>query len=301
MDEFFLTGEARDVGYTNIRDFSHHEKARQFIAYLWEHYKQFADPHFREDAKNHFLERFWEMYLTVTLIEHGFNINRVGEEGPEFYIEQDGKKIWVEAIAPGPGEGPDRIPEPERGIAYHVPTEKILLRFTHALSEKRNKYIEARKKGIISPDDGYLLAINSRGIPHAPYGNTMPYFIQAYLPFGPYAVSIDPGTGNIVDSFYQHRAAVSKLNGANIPTTAFLDQEFSCISSVLHSSVDCVNRPEALGGDFCMLHNPNASLSVDQSLFSWCQQLSLVGDELITREPNQALNMDAAENAAPVS
>ncbi len=226
------------------------------------------------------------MYLTVTFIEQGFSIHRVGAEGPEFYIEQDGKRIWVEAIAPGPGVGPDRVPEPELGVAYHVPTEKILLRFTHALSEKRKKYIAARKKGIISPDDGYLLAINSRGIPHAPYGNTMPYFIQAYLPFGPYAISIDSGTGNIVESFYQHRETVSKLNGENIPTTAFLDREFSCISSVLHSSVDCVNRPATLGGDFSMLHNPNASLGVNQSLFGWCQQFSLVGDELITRESN---------------
>lgn len=286
MDEFFLTGEAKDIKYKNIRDVARLEEARQFIAYLWGRYKKFADPHFREDAKNHFLERFWEMYLAVTLIEHGFNINRVGEEGPEFYIEQDGKRIWVEAIAPGPGEGPDRVPEPECGVAYRVPTEKILLRFTHALSEKRNKYIEARKKGIISPDDGYLLAINSRGIPHTPSGNPNPYFIQAYFPVGPPVVSIDPSTGNIVDSFYQYRPAVQKLNGANIPTTAFLDQEFSCISSVLHSSVDCVNRPETLGGDFCMLHNPNASLGVDQSLFSWCEQLSLVGDKLITRKPN---------------
>lgn len=291
MDGFFFTGEARDIKYTNIRDVARFEEARQFIADLWGRYKKFADPHFREDAKNHFLERFWEMYLAVTLIEHGFNITRVGEEGPEFYIEQDGKRIWVEAIAPGPGEGPDRVPEPECGVAYRVPTEKILLRFTHALSEKRNKYIEGCNKGIISPDDGYLLAINSRGIPHARLGNSilenrMPYFIQACFPVGPPVVSIDPGTGNIVDSSYQYRPAVQKLNGANISTTAFLDKEFSCISSVLHSSVDCVNRPETLGGDFCMLHNPNASLGVDQSLFSWCQQLSLVGDELITRGPN---------------
>ena len=56
--------------------------------------------------------------------------------------------------------------------------------------------------------------------------------------------------------------------------------------SLHKGTVDCVNRPETLGGDFCMLHNPNASLGVDQSLFSWCEQLSLVGDKLITRKPN---------------
>lgn len=286
IDDFFLPGQGDDLGYINVRDLTHHEDARQFIYYLWKRYELFADPHFREDAKNHFLERFWEMYLAVTFIERGFRLQRVGHEGPEFYIEQASKRIWVEAVAPGPGVGPDRVLESKTGVAYHVPTEKILLRFTSALAEKRNKYEEALQKGIISPGDGYLLAINSRAIPHAPFGNTLPYFVQACLPFGPYAVSMDRNTGDIVESFYQHRDAVSKLSGANVSTTAFLDPEFSCISAVLHSAVDCVNRPQELGGDFCILHNPKSAQSVEKNIFSWSKQMELIGDELITSEPN---------------
>lgn len=191
MAEFFLDGESDDPGYVNVRDLPHYDNAREFIFHLWNIYKPFADPHFREDAKNHFLQRFWEMYLTVTLIKHGYEICRIGDEGPEFYIEHNNKRIWIEAIAPGPGEGADQVPEPELGVASEVPTEKILLRFTHALNEKRKKYIEALKKQIISSNDAYLLAVNCRAIPLAPYGNTMPYYIQAFLPFGSYAVSID--------------------------------------------------------------------------------------------------------------
>ena len=139
-----------------------------------------------------------------------------------------------------------------------MPTEKILLRFTNALDEKRNKYIKALQKKIIEPNDLYLLAINSRGIPHAPYGNTMPFFVQAFLPFGNLACDVDTKTGKIVETFYQYRENVVKTSGAAVSTTAFLNPEFSFVSAVLHSAVDCVNHPDILGDDFSILHNPTA-------------------------------------------
>jgi hypothetical protein len=284
IPDFFQNGEAKDKAYTNVRDLDvpQCQNARDFIFELWKIYEPFADKHFLSDAKNHFLQRFWEMYLTVTLIHHGYDIKRVSDEGPEFYISLKNKRIWVEAVAPGPGEGKDHVPEFEPGgEARSVPTEKILLRFTHALAEKRLKLIEAIEKGIITSGDSYLLAINCRGIPHAAYGNTMPYYIQALLPFGPLAVTFDTTTGNIVNSFYQYREVVSKLNGKDIPTTAFLDSKFIGISAVLNSAVDCVNHPDNLGEDFSMLHNPIADSCIDLSVFNWCKQYSLIDNELI--------------------
>ena len=179
-----------------------------------------------------------------------------------------------------------------------MPTEKILLRYTHALVEKTNRYKDALKKEIIRPDDAYILAVNCRAIPHAPYGNTMTYYIQAYLPFGPYAVSIDTNTGDIVESFYQYREAISKLNSANIPTTAFLDTEFGCVSAIINSAVDCVNRPNDLGGDFTLLHNPKASQRIDDSILDWCKQYSLSGNGLVTREPNMVPRPTPKSSAA---
>lgn len=83
---------------------------------------------------------------------------------------------------------------------------------------------------------------------------------------------------------------MTKLNGTNIPTNAFLDSEFGNVSAVLNSSVDCMNRPEDFGGDFSILHNPKANQKIDNSIFNWCKQYSLSGDELITNEPSQSLN-----------
>jgi type I restriction enzyme S subunit len=169
--DFFLAGKCMDLGYKNVRDLPHHEDVRLFIQALWESYAPLADAHFREDAKNHFLARFWEMYLAVALSKRGLTLVRSAGEGPEFYFENRGKRVWIEAVAPGPGVGADRVPEPECGVASAVPTEKILLRFTNALVEKREKYKAACSKGIVSVSDAYVLAINSRGIPHAPFGN----------------------------------------------------------------------------------------------------------------------------------
>ncbi len=89
------------------------------------------------------------MYLALTLSERGFKLKRVRDEGPEFYFEYNTRKVWVEAVARGPGEGKDRVPESRNGDT--VPTEKILLRFTNALAEKSNKYYQAQKKKGSSP------------------------------------------------------------------------------------------------------------------------------------------------------
>ena len=284
---FFIRGNGSDLGYLNVRDSAHHQDTRQFIDSLWERYKPLADTHFRTDAKNHFLERFWEMYVAVTLMERGLKLFRVGGEGPEFYFEISQRRVFVEAVAPGAGTGPDQVPGPQYGVVItKTPTEKIMLRFTNALVEKRKKYLKALRKNILSPDDSYLLAINSRGIHHGAGGNTMPYFVQAFLPFGLLAVALDPKTGSILDSFHQYRDTVPKESGENISTKAFLDPEFQFVSAVLHSRVDCVNCPNELGADFCILHNPSAAHGIDPLAFPWSKQLVLRDNELIEVKPN---------------
>lgn len=270
---FFLPGDCEDLGYRNIRDLPHHEQSRTFVESLWSQYHTYADRHFLEDAKAHFTERYWEMYLGVALLNHGLQLIRFGNEGPEFYFVHNHRKIWVEAVAPGPGTTSDRVPEIRYGDVSRVPTEKILLRFTNALDEKRRKYLTALSKGIIHQSDLYLLAMNSRRIPHAPFGNTMPFFVQALLPFGNLAVVIDTNTGEISDTFFQSRESVIKASGAPVSTKAFLDSQFGFVSAVLHSAVDCVNHPQLLGGDFSVLHNPLASHSLDRTMFHWCEQM----------------------------
>src|SRR5262249_41473611 len=96
------------------------------------------------------------------------------------------------------------------------------------------------EKGIIGEGDLYTLAIDCRRIPHAPFGNTLPYFIQAFLPFGPLTLTMDRKTGELGNPFYAYRETISKASGSKVRTDNFLNPTFSFVSAVLHSSVDCV-------------------------------------------------------------
>lgn len=136
---FFLNATECDPGYKNVRDGSNPilRDAKKYVESLWKAYKTYADNNFQSDAVNHFQERFWEMYLGVTFIKHGFTIERGGNTGPEFFISNMPRKIWIEAIAPSAGDGPDAVPERKIGIAGVSPVNEFILRLRHAIEEKR--------------------------------------------------------------------------------------------------------------------------------------------------------------------
>ena len=217
---------------------------------------------------------FWEMYLAVTLTERGLLLNRGGEAGPDFLCLLAEHRFWVEAVVPEVGHGPDGVPEHEVGVVYDVPVRQILLRLTNSVAQRKGQYAAALQKGLVAKDEAFVLAINSRLAADGRPGNTLPFFVQALLPFGNLTVVLDRDTRQTVDSFYERRESVSKSSGAAVNTAVFLDPEYAFISAVLHSMVDCVNRPKELGGDFQVLHNPMANRPLDPSIFSWCDQFT---------------------------
>ena len=294
-----MDGPCQDAAYLNTRDHPAGIDERRFVEGLWHRFRHLADTHFREDARNHFLQRFWEMYLAVTLLEQGFPLRRHGDEGPEFYADIEGRRIWFEAIAPGPGLGADQVPQLVPGQFTEVPTERILLRFTSSLTEKGRRYTTALAKNIVSANDCYVLAVNSRGIPHAPYAHSMPYFVQAFLAIGPLTVDFDVKTGDVVDSRHEYRPSVSKANAASVSTTAFLDQGAAFCSAVLHSGVDCANHPERLGGEFQVLHNPQANRPLGAGVFQWCEEFQVANGALRRSKPNSSLQRTGGSRCSP--
>jgi hypothetical protein len=276
---FFLAGDAADPGYGPARD-DPRGRTRKLCDALWRRYAPLADRHFREDARKNFLQRFWEMYLGVTLMDRGIPLQRHGDEGPEFFASLDGRRVWFEAIAPRPGEGPDRVGDIPSGEAQEIPTEKILLRLTNALDEKRKRYRAAVTKGIIGAQDAYVLALNTRGVPYAFLGDEVPYFVRAFLPFGPLTMDIDTRTLEATEPFSEYRAAIRKAKGTEIPTRWFLDGSANFCSAVLHSAVDYANFPDELGADFAVLHNPTAAVDLGSDLLCWCEQVYFDGSGL---------------------
>lgn len=283
---FFLPGDDCDPGYLNIQRVPFVRPAKRYVERLWRIYAPYADRHFREDARKHFLQRYWEMYLAVALMDAGFTPVKPADKGPEFFIEIDSRRVWVEAIAPSGGQGPDKVSELPLEEAFKVPMEQVLLRYTNALAEKHAKYRRDVEKGIVGTNDGYVLAINCREIPHARFGSVIPYVVQAFLPFGNATVTFDVRTGKIVDKYFERRESVSKLNAVKIPTTAFLDPAYAGISAIIHSAVDASNSPVVLGEDFFVLHNPIASYPIGLGTFSRWRQYVFEDDRIRTIEPS---------------
>jgi hypothetical protein len=228
------------------------------------------------------------MYLYLTMQERGMNPQKGQGQGPDFYLELEDRRFWVEAIAPEAGDGKDRVPDaygdlPGEVVVRNVPKREILLRYTNALAAKRDKWIDWINRGIVDPSDGYLVAINGRGCNDFLDG-VIPMFIEAFLPFGDLTLVINKTTMKTEGRYFKHSDTVHKHNKAPVSTAPLLDEDYAPVTAVLHSLVDCGNRPEALGGDFVLLHNPKATVTLPDSAFSWCLQQHFEGDHLVSLE-----------------
>ena len=266
---FFLTDGTCEPAYENLRDLSKIAHHRKFVESLWATYAPYADVHFLADARTHLQERFWEMYLGCTVIHKGYSLCSPSGKGPEFYCQVDNSRCWFEAIAPGPGDGPDSVPEMEYGasVATKVPEDEILLRLRHAIREKYLKYEGYLRDNVLSKSDAYVIAINSKRIRPLVLDSTLPLIVKAVFPFGNLAVSIDTRTGKVADQYHLHRDRIMKQSGNPVSTNVFLDEHFSGISAILYSSVDVANYPQSLGADFRLVHNPLANVPLGRGLF----------------------------------
>lgn len=271
---FFEADPGRDAAYEAVRDAPHLADVREFIECLWLRYELYADKHFLDDAKRQFHQRTWELYVGCVLLQQGFDINKVSNAGPEFFIEIGGEKIWIEAIAPEAGQGADSVPPLLFGakIVQPTPEEQILLRFTHALSTKLEKYQADLQKGLIGPEDCYVIAINGYRALDGRADPGVPYVIKAVLAVGGLVVSFDPKGSEPDEVFYKRRTQVVKKGGTPVPTKAFLSAEYAGISGLLYSPRDIVNVKHPLGSEMFYLHNPLTKNPVHRGAFRFCRE-----------------------------
>ncbi len=282
LPHFFSATSQCDTAYGNVRDKSELREYKCYVEFLWRAYAPYADRHFLSDAITHFQERFWEMYLGVSFLANGHCIDRGGNEGPEFSVLAAPKKVWIEAIAPSAGEGMDAVPQPNYDaiVAQRAPVDEVILRLRHAIEEKKKKYVSYVQKGIIAPDDIYIIGINSKRIRTIIPEPEIPCIIKSVYPFGNLAVAIDKNTLQIVETRHEHRDKIQKKSGNNVSTSIFLDSDYAGISAVLYSSVNCANKPPTFGGDFVLVHNSVAANKLDIGAFRFGREYWIENDEL---------------------
>jgi len=284
-DNLFINGiQAPDQKYNIIRDSQdpYPKWIRSFMEDLWCKYLPYADRHFRQQMQVDLDSRFWEMYLACTLLEKSIPLSST-DTGPDIFIEDENGRTWMEAIAPtsGADTNPYRVPDMKLGVATVVPDDEIVLRYCAAIKEKyNNKYHNYVENVLIMPTDAYVIAINSCKIETAIMETDTPRILKAVFPIGNWQVTIDKKTGAVIDTGYQLRFNIKRVEGVAVRTDLFLNPDYTNLSGVLYSRISVRNVPEKMGEDFVFIHNP---LATNQLPYGFLK----VGREYIPTEDNE--------------
>jgi hypothetical protein len=260
-DSIFKESGTNEI-YCAIKDEinPHCQKAKIFVEGLWQKAHKYLDPDALKDLPIQFHQRFWEIYLAVALLDVGLNLSpSTGQDGPDICIkDNDGLKIWVEAVTASSGQGSDAVQEVQYGTMTSVPDDKIKLRLLNAFSEKNRKYKCYREKKWISSDEPYVIAINASQVPFANLEHEIPIIVRSLLPFGFKVFHLNKKTSEVTGTSYDYQGEVVKLSGAEIETTSFLNPKFSGISAVIYSCANVFNCPDEISDALLLFHNPLA-------------------------------------------
>jgi len=269
MKKIFIENmQATDDAYNNIRDKEHLRVGKDFVEQLWKTYKHYAEPKFLKGIQEDFHARFWELYLACTLIENCFILRVNKGIGPDILIEDGSQKVWIEAIAPTCGDSEeDKVPEVKYNEVFDFPEEKIILRYTNAISTKCNDFKKNFEKGIVKEEDAYIIAVNGSKILYPE--NDPPLILKSVLPIGYLSILIDTKTMEVIDKAHTYRDSIMKANGAPIGTSFFMDSTYENISGILFSRATLINHPEKNGSDFIFIHNPFAKNKIRAGFFNF--------------------------------
>jgi hypothetical protein len=242
-------------GFKNFKDASAGTagaQIREGLEQLWTRFEPYADKAFTKEFGRHVEERFWEMYLGNRLLE-GRKVPRERsqlpkkerEEGPDFCIQKGRRKIWVEVIAPSPGDenNLDKVSDLFASGADKEARRKIELRIASALKTKADKFKIYGEKDIIGPNDSCVVAIAASQFAleaDAESGAGLPLAVTTVFPFGEEVVTIDPETAEFTSLSHKYSGEIerAKKEGKKpeaVRRTAFQNDYFSGIDGLIWS------------------------------------------------------------------
>jgi hypothetical protein len=253
--------DAQDSEFRSIRDKRRFSQQKDIIENLWERYRSYADPGFQQKIARSFHTHFWEMYLACGLMDRGYQLAPKNDaKGPDICILNADRRLWVEAVAPGRGEGADAVPVPRIDRAEYAPVGRIILRLRSVIEDKWRKYKSYVTDGVLSPAEPYVIAVNGGYVPEAgAIGSGLPYIVQAVSRLGSQYVSLDINTLEIVNQGYSDLPFVRKAAGTPVPTGIFVDGGYEGVSAVLYSGARILSLPDVHGSEFVLVHNETAT------------------------------------------
>ncbi|QDU09061.1 hypothetical protein [Gimesia aquarii] len=275
MNDIFGAKKPHDEEFLSIRDSPDYEEIRDYINLLWSQFHTLADSHFINEIGKQFHRRYWEMYLACALKNTGMDLSSE-DSGPDLCVKNNESSIWVEAIAPTNGEGPDAVPPPARnGIAEEVPEEQVIFRLRNAIETKFGKYLKYLEEGTISHSAPYIIAVNGNKISHAQITSRPSIIEKSVYPLGANIAVYSLKEKKLTNWEIEHRPEIIKKSKSTVTTTVFEDKKYEGISAIIYSNTSVWNRKrdDSLGEDFLLLHNP---LALNPISNDWLK----VGDEI---------------------
>lgn len=197
-------------------------------------------------------------------------------DSPDFLIEHQGRRIWIEVTCPEPkGIPADWLARTNGAIS--VPHEAITLRWTAAIKEKFEKLTGRPNqpstgylaRGVVREGDAYVIAVNGRLLrdcwPQIEGISQLPFAVEVTLAVGAYTITIHPDTLERLAGEHPHRASIQNHNGAAVPSATFFDPRYAPVSAVWAMDFD-LNRLFGASRPSILVHNHAAQSSVPRSL-----------------------------------
>jgi len=273
---------------------------------MWRDFYDLADPQFCERFPLEFHQRWFEMYLGVSLRRAGLNIS-APKPGPDFRVEVEGSPIYIEAVAPTGGNPfhADVVGEP----VYHeidgtpralqIPYTKITLRIADVFRRKADVFDEYRHKGYVSAGDPCIVAINLHDIPHA-WPDAEEYWFRAFYGVGDMFIWVDR-TGHATTTGREHRKLLTRASGAKEDVAPLLNTDRAGISGVLGSVADVGNVPNPVGDDLLLMPHAAAHSPYPQGLIKRGTELVLQAAENGQHWDVKTIDYGAHEARGPVA
>lgn len=261
--------------YKNVRtgekDFL--KKAKEHCEELWPQFEPHADPHFLDEFPRQLHQRWFEMYLTVSLIRSGLDV-QCPKPGPDVLVHLDGRRVWIEAVCATPGEEgkADSVPKPRMNVWAEVPFDQCVLRIAQSLKAKSEKFADYLRTDTVSREDLLVVAINTFLLGEYRYVDDI--MKKALYGAGNQVLLISRDTRQIVDTYREDIKRIEKKSGALVGVQPFFDGTMRHISSVWAFCSDTANIPHKLGNDCIQYPNLSCASSWPEGAIAlgaeWC-------------------------------
>ena len=232
---------------------------KKIIEKLWEDFAPFADKQFLDEIETNLKTRFWEMYLGCSFLYNNFKLELPNiKGGPDLIINYKNTNLWVEAVTPQKGDGEDKLEKPPNMVVVNVPQDKMILRIQNSIDEKKRNYLGWIDKNVVRENEPFILAINGSELIFGRTEREMPLILRAISQFGNQYLTFSKEDFEIIGQGFHFEESVTKSSGTVINKNIIENKDYNFISAFLYSCVDPLNRPEKMGDDYILIHNPLA-------------------------------------------